>query len=133
MADNVSGRRPLVCVVGAVEFITESLTADGHCQLTSYSVNTDYSDLVQSVMLEQVAATPTLLQAVDGEDCVCGIVSNQVTIWYHSRTVLHASSRTAQLLTLSSIVGLSRGLKFLKLQSCPEIVLKFEIVLKSQS
>jgi len=29
--------------------------------------------------------------------------------------------------------GLPAVLKFLKLQSCPEIVVKFEIVLKSQS
>jgi len=78
------GLRPLVCVVGAMDFVTESLTAAGHCQLTCYSVNADYSNVVQSIMLEQVAVKPTFLQAVDGEDCVCGIVSSQVIIWYDS-------------------------------------------------
>jgi len=71
-------------VVGAVDFVAESLTSTGQWQLTCYSVNTDYSNIVQTVTLEQDADRPTFLQAVGGEGCVCGIVSKQVTIWYHS-------------------------------------------------
>jgi len=79
-----SDKRPLVCVVGATEFVTESVTSIGQWQLTCYCVNGDYSDVVESVTLEPDSVRPTYLQAVDGEECVCGITAKQVTIWYRS-------------------------------------------------
>jgi len=79
---NVDDRKcPLVCVVGAAEFVVESLTSAGQWQLTCYDVDNDYSNVIQSATLEQDCCRPTYLQAVDGENCVCGITSTQVTIW----------------------------------------------------
>jgi len=72
-------------MVGAEEFVTESLTAAGQLQLTCYFVSSDYSSVVKSVTLEeQDDVWPAYLQAVDGEGCVCGITSKHITIWYHS-------------------------------------------------
>jgi len=91
VAHNVDGsKRPLVCVVGAEDFVTESVTSTGQWQLTCYYVNSDYSSVVQSVTLEHDSVRPTYLQAVDGEDCVCGITTKQVTIWYRSVVILAA-------------------------------------------
>jgi len=85
VAHNVDGsKHPLVCVVGPVDFVTESLTSSGEWQLTCYSINSDYNNIRDSMTLEQDVVRPTFLQAVDGEGCVCGITSKQVTIWYHS-------------------------------------------------
>ena len=85
IAHNVdSSKGPLVCVVGALDFVSESLTSAGQWQLTCYSVSSNYSSVVQSVTLEQVDLRPTFLQAVGDDRCVCGITSKQITIWYHS-------------------------------------------------
>jgi len=78
------GKHPLVCMVGAAEFVTESLSATGQSQLTCYFVCSDYRNVVESVAIKQDGVRPTYLQAVDGEDCVCGITSTHVMIWYHS-------------------------------------------------
>lgn len=67
-----------------MEFVTESLTAAGQSQLTCYFVSSDYRNVIESVVLQQDGVRPTYLQAVDGEDCVCGIMSKHVTIWYVS-------------------------------------------------
>jgi len=79
-------KHPLVCTVGAMEFVTESLTAAGQLQLTCYFISSDYDDVAGSVTLEQDVVRPTYLQAVDGADCVCGITPKHVTIWYSSST-----------------------------------------------
>jgi len=84
-AHNVKGvKHPMVCVVGAANFVTESFTCDGRWQLTCHYVSTDYRNVVKSLTLQRDDVRPTHLQAVDGEDCVCGITTQQVTIWYHS-------------------------------------------------
>ena len=70
----------MVCIVGAVNFVTESFTSAGQWQLTCHYVNSDYSNVVQSVALQEDDVRPTQLQAVDGEDCVCGITTQQVII-----------------------------------------------------
>jgi len=74
-------------VVGATEFVNESLDADGHWQLTCYSISDDYRSVMQSVTLDGDGVWPKYLQPVDGEDCVCGISSELVTIWYISASL----------------------------------------------
>ena len=84
-AHNVDGGRlPMVCVVGATDFVIESCTSAGQWQLICYYVSSDYNNVVQSVTLEHDSVRPTYLQAVVDEDCVCGITAKQVAIWYHS-------------------------------------------------
>ena len=97
-AHNVNGvKHPMVCVVGAANFVSESFTNDGQWQLTCHYVSTDYSNVVESVTLQRDDVRPAHLQAVDGEDCICGITTQQVTIWYHSvcdiAIVLHIISQ----------------------------------------